>query len=87
MFVAEHDIFGEALSDSDEDETNNNLLALDEDNSRLSMDDTRTSQLSDSAQMPAVKSTCTDFYFILMNTCIILLTWGAWKGSFIKIRN
>ncbi|KAK7604634.1 hypothetical protein V9T40_005820 [Parthenolecanium corni] len=54
--VAEHDIFGEALSDSDEDETNNNLLALDEDNSRLSMDDTRTSHLSDSAQMPADNS-------------------------------
>lgn len=47
--TAEHDIFGEALSDSDEDETNNNLLALDEDNSRLSCED--TSRLSDSGPL------------------------------------
>ncbi|XKL67736.1 hypothetical protein PGB90_003227 [Kerria lacca] len=52
--VAEHDIFGEALSDSEEDETNNNLLALDEDNSRLSCED--TSRLSDSVQTQQTSS-------------------------------
>lgn len=52
--VAEHDIFGEAVSDSDEDETNNNLLALDEDNSRLSGED--TSRLSDSVPLQGTSS-------------------------------
>ncbi|XP_065200593.1 transcription initiation factor TFIID subunit 7 [Planococcus citri] len=47
--VAEHDLFGEALSDSEDEETNNNLLALDEDNSRLSCED--SSRLSDSVSL------------------------------------
>jgi len=45
--VAEHDIFGEAVSDSDEEETHINIMEM-EDNSRLSADDSR---ISDSISM------------------------------------
>lgn len=47
--VAEHDIFGAEVSDSDEEETNLKMIELDE-TSRLSADDSR-SRLSDSNSM------------------------------------
>lgn len=51
FLFSEHDIFGGAVSDSDEDETNINVLEMDE-NSRLSADDSR---LSDSNSIPVSK--------------------------------
>lgn len=56
----EHDIFGGAVSDSDEDETNINIIEMDE-TSRLSADDSR---LSDSSSLPIhsdTKSLVTEF--------------------------
>ncbi|PNF34782.1 hypothetical protein B7P43_G03754 [Cryptotermes secundus] len=49
--VAEHDIFGEAVSDSEEDETNINIMELEDETSRPSADDSR---LSDSASLQGV---------------------------------
>ncbi|GFG29437.1 hypothetical protein Cfor_02637 [Coptotermes formosanus] len=46
--VAEHDIFGEAVSDSEEEETNINILELEDETSRPSADDSR---LSDSTSL------------------------------------
>ena len=37
--TAEHDIFGEAVSDSEEEETNINIMEMEDENSRLSADD------------------------------------------------
>lgn len=48
--VAEHDIFGEALSDSDEEETNINIMEMEDDNSRLSADDSMHTMDSTSIQ-------------------------------------
>jgi len=39
MVSAEHDIFGEAVSDSEEEETNINIIEMEDENSRLSADD------------------------------------------------
>nr|CAD7411367.1 unnamed protein product [Timema poppensis] len=46
--VAEHDIFGGAVSDSEEEETNINIMELEDETSRLSADDSR---LSDSTSL------------------------------------
>lgn len=46
--VAEHDIFGEAVSDSEEEETNINITELEDETSRPSADDSR---LSDSMSL------------------------------------
>lgn len=43
LLLAERDIFGEALSDSDEETGNINIMDMDEDMSRLSADDSRLS--------------------------------------------
>lgn len=43
FLLAERDIFGEALSDSDEETGNINIMDMDEDMSRLSADDSRLS--------------------------------------------
>lgn len=48
--VAEHDIFGEAVSDSEEEETNINIMEMEDENSRLSADDSHT---MDSTSMQA----------------------------------
>jgi glycoprotein-N-acetylgalactosamine 3-beta-galactosyltransferase/transcription initiation factor TFIID subunit 7 len=48
LVSAEHDIFGEAVSDSEEDETNINIMELEDETSRPSADDSR---LSDSASL------------------------------------
>lgn len=48
FFLAEHDIFGEPVSDSEEEEQNINILELEEENSRLSEDNSR---LTDSTSM------------------------------------
>jgi hypothetical protein len=41
--VAEYDIFGGVVSDSEEDETNINIMELEDETSRPSADDTRLS--------------------------------------------
>ncbi|XP_067000538.2 transcription initiation factor TFIID subunit 7 isoform X2 [Anabrus simplex] len=51
--VAEHDIFGEAVSDSEEEETNINIMELEEETSRPSADDSR---LSDSVSLQGAPS-------------------------------
>lgn len=51
--VAEHDIFGEPVSDSEEEEQNINILELEEENSRLSEDNSR---LTDSTSMHGTQS-------------------------------
>lgn len=38
---AEHDIFGEAVSDSEDEDQNINILELEEENSRLTAEDSR----------------------------------------------
>lgn len=43
FLLAERDIFGEALSDSDEEAGNINIMDMDEDMSHLSGDDSRLS--------------------------------------------
>lgn len=43
FILAERDIFGEALSDSDEEAGNINIIDMDEDMSHLSADDSRLS--------------------------------------------
>jgi len=48
LVSAEHDIFGEAVSDSEEEETNINILELEDETSRPSADDSR---LSDSTSL------------------------------------
>jgi hypothetical protein len=48
LVSAEHDIFGEAVSDSEEEETNINILELEDETSRPSADDSR---LSDSMSL------------------------------------
>jgi glycoprotein-N-acetylgalactosamine 3-beta-galactosyltransferase/transcription initiation factor TFIID subunit 7 len=48
VLSAEHDIFGEAVSDSEEDETNINIMELEDETSRPSADDSR---LSDSMSL------------------------------------
>nr|XP_018896067.1 PREDICTED: transcription initiation factor TFIID subunit 7 [Bemisia tabaci] len=53
--VAEHDIFGEEVSDSEEEDTNMNMLDM-EDTSRLSADDSR-SRLSDTASFQGQSET------------------------------
>lgn len=61
---AEHDIFGGAVSDSDEDETKINVdengwkMEMMDENSRLSADDSR---LSDSSSIPV---SLKQFFFI-----------------------
>lgn len=65
--IAEHDLFGEALSDSEDEETNNNLLALDEDNSRLSCED--SSRLSDSVSLQVYTLTLNS---ILLNLALLI---------------
>ncbi|XP_069681061.1 transcription initiation factor TFIID subunit 7 [Periplaneta americana] len=47
--VAEHDIFGEAVSDSEEEDANINIMELEDETSRPSADDSR---LSDSMSLP-----------------------------------
>uniref|UniRef100_A0A1B6EID4 TAFII55 protein conserved region domain-containing protein n=1 Tax=Cuerna arida TaxID=1464854 RepID=A0A1B6EID4_9HEMI len=51
--VAEHDIFGEAVSDSEDEDQNINILELEEENSRLTADDSR---MSDSASLHGTQS-------------------------------
>ncbi|XP_054271956.1 transcription initiation factor TFIID subunit 7 [Macrosteles quadrilineatus] len=51
--VAEHDIFGEAVSDSEDEDQNINILELEEENSRLTAEDSR---LSDSASLHGTQS-------------------------------
>jgi glycoprotein-N-acetylgalactosamine 3-beta-galactosyltransferase/transcription initiation factor TFIID subunit 7 len=48
LVSAEHDIFGEAVSDSEEEETNINILEMEDETSRPSADDSR---LSDSMSL------------------------------------
>lgn len=48
LVSAEHDIFGEAVSDSEEEETNINIMELEDETSRPSADDSR---LSDSMSL------------------------------------
>ncbi|KAJ1527925.1 hypothetical protein ONE63_007859 [Megalurothrips usitatus] len=48
--VAEHDIFGEALSDSEEEETNINIMEMEDENSRLSGEDSMHTMDSSSVQ-------------------------------------
>lgn len=48
MLLAEHDIFGEAVSDSEDEDQNINILELEEENSRLTAEDSR---LSDSGSL------------------------------------
>lgn len=51
--VAEHEIFGEAVSDSEEEETNINIMELEEETSRPSADD---SHLSDSTSLQGLSA-------------------------------
>lgn len=80
-FIAEHDIFGEALSDSEDEETNNNLLALDEDNSRLSCED--SSRLSDSVSLQV----CLRLAFVAVKSHTQALTCKSFQQSHSTGRN
>ncbi|XP_050520021.1 transcription initiation factor TFIID subunit 7 [Daktulosphaira vitifoliae] len=56
--IAERDIFGEALSDSDEEAGNINIMDMDEDMSRLTADDSRLSDTNSlMEEKPSVSST------------------------------